>query len=299
MLEGFPFPKLYVYQSMDNRRPIREVVDGQQRFTTILDFFHNRFALSNISQRFSGLRFEDLDEEVQDRFRLLPVQTDLIVSATKAELLEMFRRMNSYTVPLNAAEKRHSQFQGAFKWHVTDLAKTFSPLLEQWGVLTDRQILRMADSEFLAELTMVLLRGVESKSESTFRKIYKEFDTDFPNAGECQTRVRQFFEVLGSEFAPLQGTFMMKPYALYSLFAAMMHLRYGIPNGNDLLGTPSIGVFYRDAQRAISGLTLLASAHEIQEEDGPYGEYVTASLSTTTKAAQRTVRARAMIQFLI
>jgi hypothetical protein len=47
ILEGFPFPKLYFYQSYDraNRKPIKELVDGQQRITAIKDFMENKFQL--------------------------------------------------------------------------------------------------------------------------------------------------------------------------------------------------------------------------------------------------------------
>ena len=40
VLKGFPFPKVYFYERMDKetRRPRREIVDGQQRITTLVEF---------------------------------------------------------------------------------------------------------------------------------------------------------------------------------------------------------------------------------------------------------------------
>src|SRR5690606_8579245 len=54
ILMGFPFPKLYFYESLDRaeRRVIREIVDGQQRITSIMDFLNNRFKLTAVSRTY-------------------------------------------------------------------------------------------------------------------------------------------------------------------------------------------------------------------------------------------------------
>ena len=42
ILKDFPFPKVYFHERLDRetKRPRREIVDGQQRLSTILDFDH-------------------------------------------------------------------------------------------------------------------------------------------------------------------------------------------------------------------------------------------------------------------
>src|SRR3546814_5571842 len=72
--------------------------------------------------KYAGKRFSDLDEEIQNQFVSYTVSVDVIRNATRAEILQMFRRMNAYTLPLNEPEKRHSSFQGAFKWFINHLA---------------------------------------------------------------------------------------------------------------------------------------------------------------------------------
>src|ERR1700676_4004673 len=65
ILEKYPFPKIYLYQAYDRARkkPIVQVVDGQQRLMTIIDFMNDKFRLSKASKNYSGYVFSDLPEE--------------------------------------------------------------------------------------------------------------------------------------------------------------------------------------------------------------------------------------------
>jgi uncharacterized protein with ParB-like and HNH nuclease domain len=44
---GFPIPPIYIREILDpnRRKTVREVVDGQQRMQTILDFLEGRFVI--------------------------------------------------------------------------------------------------------------------------------------------------------------------------------------------------------------------------------------------------------------
>ncbi|MGH6894577.1 MAG: DUF262 domain-containing protein, partial [Dongiaceae bacterium] len=49
ILKEFPFPKVYFHERVDKetKRPRREIVDGQQRISTIVDFVDGKFALGS------------------------------------------------------------------------------------------------------------------------------------------------------------------------------------------------------------------------------------------------------------
>jgi hypothetical protein len=135
ILEGFPFPKIYMYEFLDRTaRGIRkELVEGQQRIKTIQRFINNEFALSG-ETRHAGSRFEDLDDDRKDAFLSYTVSVDVIQNASPSEILQMFRRMNAYTMPLNEAEKRHSRFQGRFNWAVSRLSDDLDQFFIEYGV---------------------------------------------------------------------------------------------------------------------------------------------------------------------
>lgn len=300
ILEGYAFPKIFFYQSMDKnaRKPIKEIVDGQQRIHAIKSFLSNKLRLNSASKKYAGLIFSDLPEEKQNDFIMYSIQTDIITSASRAELLEIFRRMNSYTAPLNPAEKRHSKYQGEFKWFINELADKYSPVLQELEILTDKQILRMADAELLAELCLILDRGIINKSEAAIEAIYKKNDTRFQKRDEWEKIFDDFFEVFSTSFKSLHSTFMMKSYAFHSLFAAMVFLKYGIPNGKETFESETIGKFYLDLDTALDELVGMSIAHELQDKEGKYGEYVKACLESTTKLAQRRIRTKCIIKAL-
>src|SRR5690242_2731234 len=147
ILLGYPMPKFYLYQKTDvkSRKTIKEIVDGQQRSKAIHDFYHGRFPLSKRSEveRASGKRYDELDEALKGQFLNYQISADLFVTVTPSEIRETFRRINSYTVPLNPEEKRHANYQGAFKWFVYEMTHSYEEWFLTLGVLTEKQMVRM------------------------------------------------------------------------------------------------------------------------------------------------------------
>ena len=89
ILEKFPFPKLYFYEVYDRIRGEvrRELVDGQQRVSTIQDFINGAFAISGES-RFRGMQFVDLDDDQTADFMGYSVSVDVIRNASRGEILQ-------------------------------------------------------------------------------------------------------------------------------------------------------------------------------------------------------------------
>lgn len=299
ILEGFPFPKIYMYEyiSRSDRSVRKEIVDGQQRITAIRRFHDNEFALGSDSS-YAGARFSDLDEDVQDRFLAYSVSVDVIRSAKPGEILQMFRRMNAYTLPLNEAEKRHSSFQGAFKWFVNDIADELNEFFIEFGVLTSRQIVRMSDAAIIADCIVAIENGVVSASPRDLNDLYKKYDDSFSKEQAFREILQETFNFIIANFGRLRRTFMMKPYALHSLVTALIHSRYGIEKIAADWQSPSIGQFAIDPAGSEARLLELAQAHEAKELEGAHGKYVWGCLSTTDRKARRTARVAAILRAL-
>ena len=300
ILEKYPFPKLYMYEHIV--RPFgkltRELVDGQQRLLTIVDFVNRKFALSGRDTKYSSLRFDELDEETRYEFLAYPVSVDVIRSAENDEILQMFRRMNAYTLPLNDAEKRHSQYHGRFKWAINKLSSDLDSFFLEFGVFTRRQIVRMADAELLTDCIVAMERGIISTSPSLLNGVYKQYDSVFDREDEMFELFREVFDFIAEHFFALRKSHMMKPYALHSLFTSMVHGRYGIPALDTQLVVDRAVRFCDDPTEASARLLALAQAHEATEIEGPDARYVWGCLAGTNRAPRRAARVEAILAAL-
>lgn len=291
ILRDFPFPKVYFHESIDKalKKPRREIVDGQQRITTIVEYVEGKFALGRNAREFAGSRFEDLPEETQDLFWAYTVSVDVIRNADKNEILQMFRRMNAFTLPLNESEKRHSEFFGQFKDWVNGLLDRQGRVLTDWKVLTSRQVVRMADAEFVTDLALAVSEGIVSTSPAKLKGIYKQFDETFDEFTTYDERISGVLTATVENLSGVKGTFATKLHVFHSLQCAMLHNKYGLPGAEELTGLRPIGEYFTDADSAVISIRKLAAAHE-EKDLGEYGEYVRAASEGGNRAAQRAIR---------
>lgn len=299
ILEGYPFPKIYFHEYLDRKtKKVRtEIVDGQQRITTIYDFLNDKFALGKNSNNYSGARFSDLDEDTQDKFIFYTVSTDVIRDAGYSEILQMFRRMNAYTLPLNAAEKRHSEFFGEFKDLITR-ALDHTQLLYEWGIFTTRQIVRMNDAAFIADLVLAMQEGITSTSDAKLHALYKKYDQVFPGSEQIEENIGRIFEVIAQDLSGIQGSYLTKPHAIHALFCAIYHNMFGLPGFEQATGFSPVGrAITCPPDRAIGNLLELAAAHE-SKDMSRFPAYVEAMSSGTNREKQRMERTLSMCKAL-
>ena len=299
ILQGFVFPKIYIYESMD--RPVRfirrEIVDGQQRIGAIKRFYDGEFGLQ-VEGPNKGKKYGDLSEEYQAKFLEYSAPVDVIRSATRTDILQMFRRMNAYTMPLNDAEKRHSRYHGRFKWAIIEMADELNEFFFEFGVFTPKQITRMADATFISDCILALERGVISTNASDLEALYKSNDTDFLNEDRYRREIRDAIDFIIQNFDNLKKSFMMKPYALHSLITALVHCKTGVLSITDEWKCEPIGRYCLETRASALQLANLASAHEGHDTEGRFSKYVWGCLSTTDRRARRSARVAAILRVL-
>jgi hypothetical protein len=299
ILKEFPFPKVYFHERVDKetKRPHREIVDGQQRISTIVAFVDGKFALGNNARGMEGKRFGQLSDEQQDSFYSYTVSVDVIRNADRSEILQMFRRMNAFTLPLNAPEKRHSEFFGEFKDWVNTVLDRFGSVLIDWDILTSRQVVRMADAEFIADVALAIEEGIVSTSPTKLRALYKKHDEEFLTRAMLDEKISGAFDVILTEFSGVQGTYITRPHIFHSLICALLHRRFGLVGAEDATGIAPAGVYFEDKDRALISLKRLAAAHE-EKDVGEFREYVQAASEGGNRAAQRAVRIKWLCEAL-
>jgi len=197
--------------------------------------------------------------------------------------------MNAFTLPLNEAEKRHSEFFGEFKDWVNGVLDRYGSVLVDWNVLTSRQIVRMGDAEFVADLALAVKEGIVSTSPSKLRRLYKQHDDHFDRIGYLDERVAGALEAMLENFSGVQGTYATKPHVFHSLLCALIQNRFGLPGAGEDVGLEPIGQYFIDSERALTSIKRLVSAHE-EKELGQFVEYVRAASEGGNRGPQRAIR---------
>lgn len=109
ILRQWKVPKFY-FLKLSGSPESYEVVDGQQRLVTILEFFENELPLADASAKeFGGRFYRDLPDEISDAFDDYEIEFDEIEDATdeEEEVREFFQRLQE-GLPLTSSEKLNS-----------------------------------------------------------------------------------------------------------------------------------------------------------------------------------------------
>jgi len=231
ILRGLPVPPIYlrVRQSEDKTRTIREVIDGQQRISAVLDYVDGRFALSSsLPAAYAGKEFGQLTETQRDAIRNYSFLCEVFQSVSDAEVLEIFARLNTFSVQLNAQELRNGRYFGFFKQTAYALAYEHVEFWRRNRILTERGIARMDDAELTSELMIMQLDGLQDKKTS-INTFYAEYEDSFRQREQVATRFRATIDTISGAIDFLGQTDFRRRPLFYSLFGAVYHRRYGVP----------------------------------------------------------------------
>lgn len=113
MLE-VPLPVFYFAENSDETQ---EVIDGQQRLNAFFRFLDNEYRLTGLSElrTLEGSYFKDLDRAQQKQVRNYPIRTVVFKKESDERLrFQIFERLNTGAVPLNAQELRNCVYRGPY-----------------------------------------------------------------------------------------------------------------------------------------------------------------------------------------
>ena len=110
IIMGYPIPPIYAErgESVNDKVKIYDVMDGQQRNTTIYKYLKDEFALTELkpipyldengdeqSIDISGKKFSELEEELQDIIKDATITVKYYDNLEQYQKAEMFRRLNN------------------------------------------------------------------------------------------------------------------------------------------------------------------------------------------------------------
>lgn len=225
-----PLPKIFIRQITDikTRTTIREVVDGQQRLRTIIDFINDGFRIKRAhNQEYGEKYFSQLDEDAQSMILTYKFSVDTLIGVEDSEIMDIFARLNTYTTPLNKQELINAEFYGYFKQAVYGISYKYNKFWIENKIFTEYQTMRMNEVELTADLFIAFIDGIQSRK--VVKTYYKKYDEEFDERSILESRFDEIISLVIRLFGDtLKKSNFRKPALFYALFLALYNLKYNI-----------------------------------------------------------------------
>lgn len=229
VLNGYPIPELYIQEVVDeDGNSNYKIVDGQQRMRSVLDFLDDKFGMNREdSPQFNGAHFKDLTPDQKRAFYSYNFVVRALPDMEESDIREIFKRLNRNVVSLNTQELRKAIYSGPLIQLVSDLSEK-----EFWGQLrffTANDVKRMKDEEYISELCLVSIDGINNKKDR-LEVFYQESEIGFTHGDELNRtfeRVLSFLEPMAQD---LSHTRWRNKTDFYTLFYALSKKQLMLPS---------------------------------------------------------------------
>lgn len=190
VLDGYPFPEIFVATggvNLQTGEGTELLVDGQQRVSTLYEYFHDSEHLQLGNQVPS---YNALTNDRKTQFLQYDVVVRDLGSISEEDIRNIFQRINSTSYSLNAMEIQNSRFDGEFKQTAEEIAA--DEFFAHHRFFDVNQIRRMDDTRFvLAYMTTVLSSYFNLNSE--IEAFLERYNEKFPQSHEIKTNSSKVF----------------------------------------------------------------------------------------------------------
>ena len=232
--EQKPIPSIYIRHSIDvgTSRSIREVVDGQQRLAAVLEYAADKFAARHPNHA-RPVKLSQLSPKERHQFLTTGLSVGYLLGADDSDVIEIFGRINSVAKKLSPPEKRNANFSGEFKQFCVKQASARVDFWRRNNIFTALQIARMVEMQFVSELAMNMLDGLQDYSPKRIDEFYKANDVRFAKEADVTKRFDATFGLLVSlNDTTLKDTIFSRPPIFFSLFLILDSIRNKISVGD-------------------------------------------------------------------
>jgi len=222
ILRNFPCPTIFLAVEISPSGLTKyHVVDGKQRLLAVFEFVNDEFATSAdySDPDYADKYFSQLPGEVKPKFWGYKFTIEYLKTERRKDLNDSFDRLNRNVARLNKQELRHARHAGVFITYVTQLSD--DPFWKDMGISTPSRIRRMLDIEYVSEIFLVVMHGIQDGREH-LDYYYAWYDEEIPNL-EVNRRKYEICKNLIANLS-LYKTRYSNLADLYSLWSAMSKL---------------------------------------------------------------------------
>ena len=207
ILKGYPLGLIYFNQTDEDRY---EVLDGQQRITSIGRFLTKKFAIMEDGK---PLYFDSLPIEQQEKI-LNTKMLIYICNGTEKEIKEWFKTINIAGIPLNEQELLNAVFSGEFVTLAkAEFSNSQNAQIQKWSAYINGSALRQ---DFLAKALEWVSKGnisdymSQHRHDNNINELKLYFNTVINWVSNVFNDVEK--EMKGLEWGRLYETYKNTPY---------------------------------------------------------------------------------------
>lgn len=207
ILKGYPLGLIYFNQTDEDRY---EVLDGQQRITSIGRFLTKKFAIMEDGK---PLYFDSLPIEQQEKI----LNTEMLIyicNGTEKEIKEWFKTINIAGIPLNEQELLNAVFSGEFVTLAkAEFSNSQNAQIQKWSAYINGSALRQ---DFLAKALEWVSKGnisdymSQHRHDNNINELKLYFNTVINWVSNVFNDVEK--EMKGLEWGRLYETYKNTPY---------------------------------------------------------------------------------------
>lgn len=207
ILKGYPLGLIYFNQTDEDKY---EVLDGQQRITSIGRFLTNKFPVMEDNK---PLYFDSLPVEQKEKIRNTRMLI-YICNGTEKEIKEWFKTINIAGVPLNEQELLNAVFSGPFVTLAkSEFSNSQNAQIQKWSAYINGSALRQ---DFLAKALEWVSKGnisdymSQHRNDNNINELKTYFNTVIDWASNVFNNVEK--EMKGLEWGRLYETYKNTAY---------------------------------------------------------------------------------------
>ncbi len=197
VLGGCPFPEVYVAVGevdLETGAGSELLVDGQQRVTTLYQYFHASPLLKLSPETRPYL---DLDADEKTAFLNYDVSVRNLGIVTRDQIIEVFHRINSTSYSLNAMEIDNARYRGPLKQAADDIST--DEFFSRHGAFSVTELRRKRDVRYALTIIVTMLSTYFNRDDE-LESYLQQYNDEFPEDKNIRCRfatVRDFIEAAG------------------------------------------------------------------------------------------------------
>ncbi|WP_082522562.1 DUF262 domain-containing protein [Acidovorax sp. Root402] len=271
ILKGMPFPEIYVANGpvdVNTGEGQQLLVDGQQRVTTIVDYF------TGDPKTYGTVlpSYASLDADRKRDFLDYDVTVRDLGTITSEQIVDIFRRINSTRYSLNEIEINNAVYTGALMTLASGFAE--HEFFDKHRVFRPTDIKRMGDVRFVLQLIVTLLGGYFDRDE-LLEQYLSEFNEGFPLSNDIARRLTKVFDFI-DECGFTKSSRIWKRSDLFSAIVSLDRVLSDNPHLSPSDGLSRLEAFYTAVDN--EGMT---------SQNAPVGIYAKAAIQASNDRINR------------